>query len=86
MTLVSLAMANSMADQTLPVDVSDVEDLTESSSYLRVAANEFGLNTRLAQVGTHGEIGDCGDHRDPSGDVVEDTVRTRFGERHAYER
>lgn len=42
-------------------------------------------NRGLAQVGSHGEIGNGSNHGDGGGDVVEDPVRSGFGEGHADE-
>jgi len=67
-----------------PVDVTDVEDLAVDASN-DTAANEFDIDWSPSEVGAHGEIGDGSDHGDTSGDVVEDTVLTRLGQRKADE-
>jgi hypothetical protein len=46
---------------------------------------KLGDNRNLAQVGSHAEIGNGGNHGDGGSDVVEDAVRPWFGEGHANE-
>ena len=65
----------------VPVDVSNVEDLTKVTCDLRIGSNELRLDCRLSQVRTHSEVGDGCDHGDRGGDVVENTVGARLGER-----
>ena len=49
------------------------------------APHELGLDTRLTEIGAHGEVSDRSDHGDGSGDVVEDSVRAWLGIRQAHE-
>ena len=62
-----------------------VEDLTVETANLRIVTDELDGNAGPAKVGSHGEVGNGGDHGDHGGDVVEDTVLTRLGERKAHE-
>jgi len=63
----------------LPIDVSNVENLTEVSMDLRVAPHELRLDTSLSQIGAHGEVSDGGNHGNGCRDIVEETVGARFG-------
>ena len=85
MTLVSLAEPFLIASVNIPINIANVEDLAERARHLGVASDELRLDTSLSQVGTHSEIGDSCDHSDRSGDVMEDAVGTRLGERQASE-
>ena len=69
----------------IPVDVANIEDLSKGARNLRIGTDELWTNTRLAQIGAHGEISDGGDHGDTGGDVVEETVCARLGEGEANE-
>ena len=69
----------------IPINVSNVEDLTEIASDLGVGAHELRLDASLSQVGAHGEVGDGRDHRDGGSDVMEDTVRARLRKGQASE-
>jgi len=53
--------------------------------HLGIASHELRLDTSLAQISAHGEVGDSGHHGDRGGDVVEDTVSARDGVGHAHE-
>lgn len=66
--------------QNLPVNVSNVEDLTKVAGNLGVGTDEFGANSSLSQVSAHGEVRDTGHHGDRSGNVVEEAVCARHGE------
>ena len=66
--------------QSLPVNVANIEDLTQGAGDLGVGADEFRANASLSQVRAHGEISDTGDHGDSSSNVVEEAVRARLGE------
>lgn len=68
-----------------PVYISNIEDLTKVPRDLRIGPNELGFDTRLSQVCTHSEVGDGCDHGDRGGDVVENTVGARLGERETSE-
>jgi hypothetical protein len=69
-----------------PIDVADVEDLTVDTADLRhVRSAELNIDGGPAEVGSHREVGNSGDHGDGSGDVVEDTVLTRLGHTQAQE-
>lgn len=69
----------SVTQMYLPVDVSDIEDLSEVSMNLGVVPHILRLDTSLSQIGAHGEIGDGGHHGDRCRDVVEHTVGARLG-------
>lgn len=71
--------AKSQSRCAIPIYISHIEDLAKFTGDLRVGTNEFRPNTRRTQIGAHSEICNGSDHRDRSGDVVEDTVRTRLG-------
>ena len=66
--------------QSLPVNVANVEDLTNGAGDLGIGTDEFSTDTSLSQVGAHSEVSDTGDHGDSSGNVVEKAVGTRLGE------
>lgn len=73
-----------------PVDVANVEDLasavdTSAVDLGRGGTTELDNNRGLTEVRAHREVGDGGDHGDGSGDVVEEAVRARLGERQAHE-
>lgn len=69
----------------LPVDVSNIEDLTHSAGHPGIGSPELWFNTGLSKVGAHGKISDGSNQCDCCGDVVEDTVRTGLGEREPSE-
>ena len=75
----------SIMSQILPVNIANVEDLTKGTRDLGVGTNEFGANARLSQVGAHGKVSDAGDHGNGSGDVVEEAMCARLGERESDE-
>ena len=63
-----------------PIDVADIKDLTVHTADLRhVGSGKLDIDRGPAEVGSHGEVGNSGDHGDGSSDVVEDTVLARFG-------
>jgi len=62
-----------------PINVTDIEDLTVQACDLGVAADELNGSWCPANVGSHAEVGDGGDHGDTGGDVVEDAVLARLG-------
>lgn len=68
-----------------PINVADIEDLTVPAGNDRLASNELDIDGSPAQVGSHGEVGNGGDHGDSCGDVVEDTVLARLGQAKADE-
>lgn len=68
-----------------PVNVPNVEDLTSASAAHNTAANELSLDGHLAQIRSHGPVGNAGNGRDSSSDVVEETVRLGLGHRHTHE-
>lgn len=70
-----------IVSQNLPVNVANVEDLTEGAGNLGVGAYEFRADASLSQVGAHGEVSYAGDQGDSSGDVMEEAVCARLGER-----
>lgn len=47
---------------------------------LWVAAGELDGDGSLTKVGTHGEVGNSGDHGDGSGNIMEDAMGARLGE------
>lgn len=69
----------------IPIDVSNVVDLTARATNDRVAALELNLNGDPSQVRCESEVGDGCNHDNTGGDVVEDTVMARLGERQAHE-
>lgn len=83
--MLSAHVLNTIPPMCLPVNVSNIEDLTEHARDLGISSNELRLDTSLSQIGTHSKVCDRSDHGDRSGDVVEETVRARLGERHASE-
>jgi hypothetical protein len=63
-----------------PIDVADVEDLTVDTANLsHVGSAELNIDGGPAKVGSHGKVGNSGDHSDGSSHVVEDTVLTGLG-------
>lgn len=63
-----------------PIDVADIEDLTVDTANLSHARSlEFNIDRGPAEVGSHGEVGNSGDHSDGSSDVVKNTVLARLG-------
>lgn len=64
----------------IPVDIPNIEDLSDAASHLGVVvAHEFNWDPGLAQVGTHGEIGNGSDHGDGGRDVVEHAMGPGLG-------
>ena len=63
----------------IPVNVSDIEDLSKIAVHLGVASHELRLDTSLSEIGAHGEVGDRSDHCDSGRDVVKYSMRTRLG-------
>ena len=57
-----------------PVDVANVVDLAVNPSNLRVATDELDIDWRPAQMRSHCEVRDSGDHGDGGSDVVEDAM------------
>jgi len=69
-----------------PINVADIEDLTVHTANLRhVGSGELDIDRGPAEVGSHGEVGNSGDHGDGSSDVVEDAVLARLGHAQAQE-
>lgn len=83
--IVSAHALNKFFPVCIPVDVSNIEDLTQVTRHLRIRSNELRRNPSLSQIGTHGEIGDRSDHGDRSSYVVENAVGARDGERETSE-
>lgn len=71
--------------QNLPIDISDIEDLTIDAGNLGVTSQELDGDGSPAKVGAHGEVGNGGNHGDGGRDIMEDTVCAALGETHADE-
>jgi hypothetical protein len=69
----------------LPVNVSNVKDLTVLAMNKRVGSEKFHLNGSPTKVRAHAEIGNRGNHSYGGGDVVEDAVGARFRGRKSNE-
>ena len=74
-----------MCSFDLPIDVSNIENLTEIARHFGVCANELRLDASLAQIGAHGKVCNCCNHGDGCGNVMEDSMGTRLGVRHSDE-
>ena len=72
-------------EESLPIDVADVEDFTKTAGNLGIGTYKFRTNASLSQVGTHGEVSNTSDHGDRSGDVVEEPMGARLSEGKAHE-
>lgn len=70
----SAPMYDHSEQRNSPIDVSNVEDLTVSSTNNGVVARELDSDRSPPKVGSHGEVRNRSDHGDTSSDVVEDTV------------
>jgi hypothetical protein len=57
-----------------PVDISNVEDLAIIARNEVASTMELNHNRSPAQVGTHSEVCDGGDHGDRGGDIVENSM------------
>lgn len=68
-----------------PVNVPNVEDLASASAAHNSAADKLSLDGHLAQIRSHGPVGNAGNSRDSSSNVVEETVRLGLGHGHAHE-
>ena len=66
--------------EDLPIDISNIEDLAGEARHLRIPATKLHRDTCLAQVGSHGEVGDGRDEGDADGDVVKHPMGAWFGE------
>ena len=75
-----VSLFSNMSTLNLPINVSNVEDLTVITADDRITAHELNVDRGPSEVATHGEVRDRGDHSDAGGDVVEDTLRARLGE------
>ena len=64
-----------------PIDVAHVKDLAVGTMNLAVGTHELHGDRCKAQVRCHGEVGNGCDQGNSGGDVVEDTVGARLGER-----
>lgn len=67
-----------------PINISDVEDLTEQASNFRIASLELNNDGSVAQVGSHGEVCDGSDECYGSSDVVEDAISARNTEAQSH--
>lgn len=64
-----------------PIDVAHVEErasFTSQTSNTCTVTDKLNENWSLAEVGSHGEVGNGGDQSDRGCDVVEDTLSTRL--------
>ena len=68
-----------------PINISDVENLTELASNLWIGSQKFNLNGSIAQVWCHSEVCNRSDESDGSSDVVEDAVLARDSEAYTHE-
>lgn len=68
-----------------PINVSNVENLSHVSGYLRIRSLELNLNSSPAQVGAHREVGNRSYHSNGGSDVVEDSLVLVLLERHSNE-
>lgn len=57
-----------------PIDVSDVENLTEYSADPRIRAPELNWNGSIAQVGSHGKVRNGGSHSNGCSNVMKNTI------------
>lgn len=68
-----------------PINVPNVEDLASASAAHNSASDELSLDGHLAQIRSHGPVGNAGNSRDSSSNVVEKTVRLGLGHGHTHE-
>lgn len=61
-----------------PIDVTSVENFTIDTSDVGLRATELDVDGSPAQVGAHGEVGDCRNQVDTSSDVEEDAICAGF--------
>ena len=66
--------------ESLPIDVSNIEDLAVQARHLGIAATILDRDRGLAQVGAHGEVGNGSNEGDADGDVVKHPMRSCLGE------
>lgn len=68
-----------------PVDVANIENLSEETGDFRVATNKLNGDGGPSQVGGLGEIRDGRDESDAGDDIMEQSMTTGSGETHSVE-